>query len=249
LLIPEKYKKDEGSILNIFEENQKADAKDSNIGEKFKIIYTRSNQKLFSYELDVNPNDGNLVKDPIVRVVTENNGTAWDYGVIIGTAGNPIKIKANSSSNLEKFIRLKLKETGLEKYVDKISPADEGVVFEVNATYKLLAFIIGGLIILLIAISAIIIQNIYCYFEQYKKHLAIMQLHGYKFIDKYKGYLMLSIINWVMIFLVQCYMRGINIKIQIILIVIFMFFELLITLLTIKFVSKRKIVSIIKGSL
>lgn len=249
LLVPEKYKNSESSIINMIETREKAYKNSTNLNRKVKIIYTKSNQKYFSYELDVNPNAGNMVMDPIAKVTTEKNGTADDYGVIIGNGGNPVKIKVNPSMKPEEFIKNKLKEVNLDKYVDRISSASEGVASEISSVHKLLTYVICGLIILIISIAIIIVQNIYCFFEQYRKHIAIMQVHGYKTFDKYYIYWMMLILDWVIISIVQCYLFENNIEIQLVLILIFISLELLITTIAIKLVGKRKIASTIKGSL
>lgn len=169
LLVPDKYKENEKDIINLWEKMKLGYAENEMTrNEKIKIIYTKSNQKIFSYESDVNPDDGNMVTDSIVRVITEKNGVDWDYDITIGFGGNPIKIKVDPSFDPEKYIIMKLQEVGLEKYVDKIVPANDGVAFESKSVYELLIFIIGGLIILTIAMVIIILQNVYCFFEQYK---------------------------------------------------------------------------------
>ncbi|MGG7178308.1 DUF1430 domain-containing protein [Clostridium paraputrificum] len=249
LLVPDKYKEDEKGIIELWENIKNGYSEgESTKNQKIKILYTKSNQKVFSYSADVNINDGNMVVDPIIRVITEKNGVPSDYYITIGFTGNPIKIKVDPSFDSEKYIYQKLKELGLEKYVDKVVPANDGVVFESKSVYELLAFIIGGIIILTLAMVIIITQNIYCYFEQYKKQLAIRQFHGYKAIDKYKECLLLILVTSLAAFLVNCYMRNLDFAIQIKLTVIFIFIDFLITIIVIKLVNKRKTTSVIKGS-
>lgn len=249
LLVPDKYKKDEISIIDYFKKVKKQYGENSIVAtQDIKIIYTKSDQKLFSYERDIYPNDGNYVADPIVRVVTDNNATYHEYGRIIGFTGNPIKIKADSSSNPEEYIKGKLREVNLDKYVDKISSVNEEMASEIKFVQGLIAFIFGGLIILTLAMLVIIVQNVACYFEDYKKHIAIRQLHGFKTIHKYFEYFLLLIPSWIIIIGINAYIGGASIKVQSALIILFIFIELLITILVMGFVNKRKIVSVIKGS-
>lgn len=248
LLVPDKYKKDEKGIIDLWEKIKSGYSEEEvTRNQKIKIIYTKSNQKIFSYAADININYGNMVEDPIIRVITEKNGVPWDYHITIGFAGNPIKIKADPSFDYEKYIFTKLKEVGLEKYVDKIVPVNDGIIFESKSVYELLIFIIGGIIILTLAMIIIITQNIYCYFEQYKKELAIRQFHGYKASDKYKECFLLILGTSLIAFLANLYMRKLSLGVQIKLTVIFLAVDFLITIIAIKFVNKRNATSVIKG--
>ncbi|GFZ34302.1 hypothetical protein CSC2_48280 [Clostridium zeae] len=245
LLIPESFKDYEHDIRDYYQKQLSS----SNIkDQKIKIIYTKSSQRLFSYELDINPDNGNMVEDPILKVITEKNDAKSERTNIIGKMGNPIKIKVLKGSNPQEYIKLKLKEVGLEKYVDKISPVNDGIAFESANVYKLLSFIVGGLLVLIISITLIITQNIYCFFEQYKKHLAVRQFHGYKTIDKYKEYFILLSASWILTFAINMYTTVMSLQVRIISISIFILIELIITILVMKFVSKRKITNVIKGS-
>lgn len=248
LLVPDKFKEFESKIIDI------AKVKKMGYGEgsitdkqEIKIIYTKSNQKLFSYELDVNPIDGNMVTDPIIRVMTEKNGVRWDYDRIIGQRGTPIKIKVDSASDPKEFLKAKFEKFELDKYVYEFVPANEGIAFESKDVYNLLTFIIGGLVVLIIVMLITIIQNIYCFFEQYKKQLAIRQFHGYKAKNKYKELLLLFLLTWSMALIINIFRIDLNINLQFVLTVIFMSIDLLITIITIKFVNKRKIINVIKG--
>ncbi|WP_333861967.1 DUF1430 domain-containing protein [Clostridium sp.] len=249
LLVPDKFKEFESKIIDSAKHRKKGYGKGS-ITEKqeIKIIYTKSNQKLFSYRFDVNPTDGNMVTDPIIRVMTEKNGVTWDFQRIIGETGTPIKINVDSAPDPQKFLEDKFKKFELYEYVYSFVRADEGKAFESKEVYNLLAFIIGGLAVLIIVMLITIIQNIYCFFEQYKKQLAIRQFHGYRAGSKYKELFILFLITWSTAFIIELCMADLHIKVQFILTIFFMAIDLLITMITIKFVNKRKIISVIKGS-
>lgn len=249
LLVPDKFKEFESNIIDDAKRVKKGFIEKNILAnQEIKIIYTKSNQKLFSYESDVNPTDGNMVTDPIIRVVTEKNGIRWDYEQIIGEAGNPIKINVDSSSDPQKFLHDKFKKFELDQYVSSFVRADEGIAFESKDVYNLLTFIIGGLVVLIIVMLLTIIQNIYCFFEEYKKQLAIRQFHGYKARNKYRELFILLLITWSIVLIIKLCMGDLDIKIQFTLAILFMSIDLLITIITIKFVNKRKIISVIKGS-
>jgi hypothetical protein len=249
LLVPDKFKEFESKIIAIAKHVKRGFGKGSITDKQgIKIIYTKSNQKLFSYRFDVNPTDGNMVTDPIVRVMTEKNGTTWDFQRIIGENGTPIKINVDSAPDPQKFLEDKFKKFELYQYVSSFVRADEGKAFESKEVYNLLTFIICGLVVLIIVMLITIIQNIYCFFEQYKKQLAIRQFHGYKARSKYRELFILFLITWDAAFIIKLCMADLDIKLQFILTIAFMTIDILITMITIKFVNRRKIISAIKGS-
>lgn len=247
LLVPDKYKENEKEIRDMWEIYKKGYGENSvAANEKTKIIYIKSNQNTFSYEADVNLDNGNMVNDAILRVVTESNGTEWEFGTVIGYTGNPIKIKVDPYLSAEDYIYEKLREVGLEKYVDKIVPANDGIAFESKSVYKLLMFIIGGLVIILIAMIIIIMQNIVCFFEQYSKKIAIRGFNGMGILEKYKECFNLIFITSLIAFIISIYI-NMDLKILIPLSIAFMFIDLLMTIVMIRYINKKRISSIIKG--
>lgn len=62
LLVPDKLKGFESKIIDIAKHIKRGFGKGSITDkQEIKIIYTKSNQRLFSYRFDVNPTDGNMV--------------------------------------------------------------------------------------------------------------------------------------------------------------------------------------------
>lgn len=249
LLVPEKYKNIEDELTNLWNKI-KLGYGDNTIysNQKTKIIYTKSNQEIFSYSLDVNPDKGNMVTNSIVRVITEKNGTGFDYGITIGFEGNPIKIKVDPKLDYNEYVYGKLKELGLNKFVEKIVPANDGIAFESKSTYKLLIFIIGGIFLTTFAMLIIIIQTILCFWGQYKRQLAIRHFLGYSTLAKYKEYFFLIIGTYLIAFIINTYNNVLNIYIQVLLSLFFLIVDLIFTLCTIKYIDKIKFINIIKGS-
>lgn len=249
LLVPEKYKNIEDDLTNLWNKI-KLGYGDNTIysNQKTKIIYTKSNQEIFSYSLDVNPDKGNMVTNSIVRVITEKNGTGFDYGITIGFEGNPIKIKVDPKLDYNEYVYGKLKELGLNKFVEKIVPANDGIAFESKSTYKLLIFIIGGIFLTTFAMLIIIIQTILCFWGQYKRQLAIRHFLGYSTLAKYKEYFFLIIGTYLIAFIINTYNNVLNIYIQVLLSLFFLIVDLIFTLCTIKYIDKIKFINIIKGS-
>jgi len=261
VLIPEKYQSSEATIRKQIEFFKKGYPPDDKVPmEAIKIIWTKSNQKIFSYDMDVNPNDGNMVNNAFARVVTESNASNFDYLRVALCGGNPFKIKVDDPLNPAATISPKLAELKLDVYQPTISSVYDVVGSEIKQTQDLERSIGIKIIIAASFIIIIILQNIYNFFEVNKQRLAIQQFHGYRKIDKYKEYFILVFFSWIIIFNFVMIMKKINIqeintytssiKIQNILIltIIFIVIELVISIIVLSFVEKRKVVKTIKWS-
>ncbi len=186
VLVPNKYKNSEKNIRNMLQIFINGYSEQNIKNENIKIIWTKSNQKVFSMLMDVNPNEGNYVENPIIRVLTDSNGALSDYDTILGIDTNPFKIKVDNYLNPGDTIRPVLQQFGYNKYVKTISNVDEEVASEITDVRQLLQYLSLTLLLSGIAIVIVILQNIYNYFKKYKTYIAIKQLHGYKLIDNHK---------------------------------------------------------------
>ena len=249
VLIPDKYKKDEQDIRNMIQLWKEAYLDDDFASEAIKIIWTRTGQRIFSINIDVNPNEDNCVEDPIIRVLTESNGTLSNYDTILGISGNPLKIKVEDEENKEEEIKEILGEFGYDRYVKSISFVNQEVSSEINSVKDLALYLSVSIIFLIIAIVCIIIQSIYTYFQQHKQLIIVRQLNGYKILNKYREYFIYLVISWGAILIVEIASGKIPFKniyhINLVSIVI----ELIVTIIILKYSNSKKISSAIKGGI
>jgi putative ABC transport system permease protein len=214
--------------------------------QKMKIIWTKSGQKLFTYNLNVSTNYNNCVKDPLVEVLTESNGSLIQYTVVAGNMGNPFKIKVSNPSNPNEEILKEFKKYyDLSIYNFPISIVYDSVKNEIQ--YIKIGLEVTGLIILvlLVLIIAIIIQNIINYFEQNRLRFAIQQFHGYKTIDRYYEYFFSLCVSWSLILMVSIL---INTSYEVFLISFIMFLlETGLSGVLLNIIEKRKIHMVTKG--
>lgn len=261
VLIPEKYKSSEDIIRKQIEFVKRGyPPEDSVPKEAIKIIWIKSNQRIFSYDMDVNSNDGNMVKNAFVRVVTEANASKFDYMRVAICAGNPFKIKVDNPSNPGATILPKLKDVKLDIYSPSITSVYDIVGAQINQTKSLARTLAIEIIMSAAFIVIIILQNVYNFFQVNKQRLVVQQFHGYKKIHKYKEYFLSIIFSWVIIFNLVIIMKkinfselakyttSINMVNTLVLTIIFAAIELLISLILLNFVEKIKIVNTIKRS-
>ena len=211
-------------------------------GQKIKIIWIKQNQRLFSYRLDINPDLGNCVIDPVIRVITSVNGDLCDYGVVTGYMGSPFKINTQRTEDIA------LKLSGyydLKTNKFPIISVYGAVKDQIQRIKNEMLYL--GLIILIFAviIISIIVQNTANYCKQYKLRLAIQKFLGYRRIDKYKGYIELACLNWltVTVFLL------IFAKSLLVLVICgaLIFFEVIITCILFGHIEKNEIIKVTKG--
>lgn len=251
LLVPQKYKTEEKNIINYYKTvkeslpdvNGRVSFKD----QKIDIIWIKNDQQIFSYRLDINSKNGNRVKNPIIRVITESNGSNIDYDTVLGVSGNPFKIKIKNTQDVSNYIRPKLKELGINQYVPTITSVYDSISYEVNYTKILTEIYIISTLITLLGILVVTVQNIFNYFEQYKKRLAIESFNGYKMKDKYFNYFKNILIIWALIIIATTVLSNFKIINLLIAVIPMLIIEFSISIITIKLAEKRNLIRIVKG--
>lgn len=249
ILVPEKYHIYENQIIKYAQDakNLRNTEKAKAENQKIKIYWTKSNQNLFSYRLDINPNQGNCVSDPIIRVLTESNGFLIDYYKVLGYSGKPFKIKVNDQANPAKDILPKIDKYYDSKYFNvKIDTIYGNVREQIQSIKKQMTYSCITVILLCFAITFIILQNILNYFSQHSLRLAVQKLHGYRQLDKYKSYMLQIVITWFVILVNSFWLAHEANTIPILVFSLFTL-EFIITILLISYIEKRKIIKIVKG--
>ena len=255
LLIPEKYKVSENEIRTYFQFIKRGygDYIDGKMlpcamsKQSIKIIWTKNNQSSFSLDVTVNPENGNMVKEPVVRVLTESNGALPDYDKILAYLGNPLKMKIDKQNDADASIRPDFRAVGLDQFIPNILSVYDAVSGEVKIERDNLVMLVVLMMVLLGVIVTIIGQSVYNYFEQYKLRLAIQKFHGYKNWDKYKGYFLIVGVSWIFTAGITAFTKMIKPIDLICFSVAFFLLEMVLTVMSIGIVERRKVLKITKG--
>lgn len=244
VLIPETYKKYEQDILKLFSKWKEAQFGATSVDQPNKIIWTKSNQKLFSMQIDINPNDNNYVKDPIVHVMTKNNASLADYNVVLGISDSPFKIRVEDSKNPENTIMPVLQQYGYDKYVEKILCINEQIASESKSVKDTIQGLVISIFVTISCLVIVIIQNICNFFDKYNKVIAIKKMNGFTMWDKYKKYFCISLLS----LLISSCILLIKVPIKIVLgmLVLEIFIEFLFTILILLIIENKKVISVIK---
>lgn len=244
LLIPELYKDKEKEVVEYYVDSLSSymNGKKYYI-EDMKVIWIMDNQELFSYNIEVNSNENNMVKNAVYMVMTEGNLMDRAFRNIIDYLGNPLKIIKDDSYDLNKYIS----EIIGGNYEYTIISADEQIASEVTSAKETIKYNTLVMLGVLIGILIIIIQNLYNYVEQYKRDLFIKSIHGYSFFMKYKLSILINIISGIlssilaMLILKDNYLCIMGISF------IGIIIELILWIIILRIMEKRKIINVVKG--
>ena len=249
LLVPEKYKFQEDEIRGYFKFICSAYSEKWIIpNQEIKIIWIKDGQEFFSYNMEVNPDESNKVKDPIVRILTEKNAPLPEYDEVIGYSGNPLKIPKDHSYSLTELINEKLNGIGSGDYKYTIAPSNEQMATKIKEIKNIISYSFIAIGIMLIGIIIIMIQNIYNYCEQYKRNIVIRSFHGYKYFDKYFEYYSLLILSQSITLIFSLIIIKINVKDIIVILIFSSLIETILSYFMFKTIEKRNMSNKIKGS-
>lgn len=243
LLVPVKYKKDEDKIRKFHQ----VWIDSFTTKRKIQIIWTKNNQKLFSYDFMVNADNGYCVTDPILFVGTEDGGFPTWNTQLFNVTGNPFKVKIDSNTTDTQFIDQELNKFGYLSYGPQINHADEEVNSNIIEYKNLFMLIIIGIISILLIMAIVLIQNIYNFFEQFKVKLAIRKLYGYKKMARYKEYFILIGVTWSVIIITAFVLSLAKLNIILIISVIGFIIETIVSFIMLNYIENKKIIEIIKG--
>lgn len=188
VLIPEMYK-NRKEELQSFSKGQLDNDLPEQKNKQIKIIWMENDQKLFTGMLDVRPEEGNCVENPLVFVMTEGNLSVYETLNGIGSTGAPLKIKVGNGKDPKPEV-----DEILTRHFDKetigfsICGVYQGIEDQVKIAEKVLTTYTIFFIVLLVLGFVIIMQGITAYMERYKKILAVKKFFGYRLFDKYIAY-------------------------------------------------------------
>lgn len=232
ILVPLKYKNNQNDILKFYTPE--------NGTKKLNIIWIQNKQTFFSYRIDINPEEGNCVTDPIVSVATEYNDRIPYFSIM--ESGGPLKIIANDVEEInQKLYELFNPSVYNFPIINIYDSVASDIRMAINQIYFCVAIIFFSLVI----IFTIIIQNLNVYFEENKMKLAIQKMFGYKMLDKYFNYFSITILCWVSIISFSVLILKNNYVFF--LGAIFIIFEVLFSILIIIYMENKNVLLISKG--
>lgn len=178
-LIPEQYKDKEEYNLNYFLNERKRFHDNLHVdyynyapkenSKKVKFIYTKKNQDIFSINPNVFPNNNNLIKDPIIQVLTEANSLVPDR-TYTSLSNQTLFIKLVDSNVLDTYSKIfpHLEKHKLNDNLPSLVKHNELIMNELNFLKESINIILLVFFISTILLIIILFQNIYLHFETNK---------------------------------------------------------------------------------
>lgn len=195
ILLNEKYKKRENEILEYFYYVKEGYSKKID-NQDIKLIWVKDNQKLFTYNIEINPEKNNMVDLDMVRVLTVENGDYIDYDIIIGYQGDPMKINIGDNTDVYDYLMPKTDAVGLSKYFERAYSVYDVVNEEIENSKTIFSYQLLGMITLSVCISMSIYQNIYLFIRNNAKNIFTKTINGHSFFSKYYKYYVQQVISW-----------------------------------------------------
>ncbi|MDD3184006.1 MAG: DUF1430 domain-containing protein [Anaerostipes sp.] len=194
LLVPEKYKQEEKKIRKYYLEDRASMKKDADIDyykiqpskkvmeQKLKIVWMKNNQSIFSFHPEVNENQGNMVWDSIIQVVTEENSCLGDRDAILGNSdSDPLKIPIiKSSKDTYKSLLPILKKYQLDDNFVHFIQINEKARIKINELKMDLRIQVLMMVIAGAAVLYLTMQTSTILFERKRQDYAIKRLFGWK---------------------------------------------------------------------
>jgi len=155
------------------------------------MVWIKNDQSIFSFNPDVYPAEQNEIKNPIIKVITENNSIAVEREIILGGgATDPLKIKLvdNDYQKTYELLFPKLQELGLEDNLKQLITVDEWVLQQISEIKTELSFTLIIVMVIFIFSLALSLQNTILFFHQNQQKYIIKRLFGVSFFRTYLNY-------------------------------------------------------------
>lgn len=247
VLIPYKFKNKEKEIRQYYQSWKDKDTDKNNMAGELEIIWTKSNQEYFSYNVNVNPKGGNYVKDPIVLVGTETGLYPYWNSFIFNIEGDPVKVKINKGISPYTQIKPIINSLGIDSSSLRINYADEEIV-SINNKYKsMIKFLLIGFITISMMLVIIVTQSLLNFFEQYKKIIYIRSFHGYKSFHKYEECLQIITVSWMAILIISIILNKASLSIILGITLVGFVFECLLSIIFLNLITKKRFTKVMKG--
>lgn len=244
ILIPDKFKKDEKEIRKLYQstnnylENHKK-------GE-IEIIWTKPDQKYFSYNTSVNPKEGNYVKDPIVLVGTEEGLYPQWSSIIFNIEGNPVKVRVDKNIPLDDQIEPYLESVGIKPLGLKINLINEKAMANHIKYENLLQSLVIKNIFIFVVLIFTLARSISNFFKGYSNKISLRDSCGHKSFFKYKEYLKIITISWILIGIISIALKKASINIVLIITLSGFIIESLISIRFLDLMNKKTLTESIK---
>lgn len=277
VLVPERYRTEEDSIVRAFQAQRAGDESIESVysydehmfgravsdevrNQDVTIIWTASDQRVFSFHPEVAPDDGNCIVDPIIEVMTMGNSVGLDrMNSFTGGPDACVKVKLTDQDTKKTLQGLQglLKELNLDdNFLHLVTLNDYALAWLQQLQQQLRdTALLGAVVLVLFLIFAI--QSVSLLFEKDARRIAMRRLYGYPFAMRHRGYLTVFSVTWAVMALAltaiavlfgeRLVLPPVGVAALYGVAGVFLLLEVLVSALALTFVESRRISNVLKG--
>ncbi len=211
LLVPDKYRAHEQTILDTFKKKRKSRIEgdeflfkvpvtDRMKNQQLNIIWIANGQNLFSFNTEVFPSENNIIVDPIIEVITEQNSLVADKANMMSGGGrDPLKVKLidRDTQKTYEFWEPELKRLKLNDNSRNLITVDQYILKQIHDLQLMMNQLLFISVGLTAGLLVLVIQNLSIFFSKYKRRFMIRRLFGSGFFQTYKEYMWVLAATWV----------------------------------------------------
>ncbi|MEH0931848.1 hypothetical protein [Micromonospora sp. CPCC 205558] len=153
-----------------------------------RIIWMAPGQEVFSFNSLVNPDDGNMIKDPVIEIMTQGNSLPVDrLNAITGALNPPLKVRVDGdSAAVFRSVAPQLRELKLDDNLQHLVTGYEAIDTEnakVRSAITWLAAFAGAALVVILLLNA---TMVFVASDRHRKRLTVRRLHGMGFLRSYR---------------------------------------------------------------
>lgn len=226
LLVPEKYKENENiikenyldwfyfqkvEVANMYKKEKGEKPSDGKIEDlNINLIYIKSDNKYFTYNIDTGDQYDNKILDPIMYLYTGN----IDNSVLASTVGSSLLFESDNYKEASKKIG-EVTEKNKAPFLNSFTSVYEQKGQEIDRLKERKNSFVINMLTTFIIVSIVTIYIIYMYYESNMVQIAVQSLFGYGFFNLNRDIFITNLIIYLGISLVSIFILKIAFKLNI----------------------------------
>lgn len=216
VLVPSEYRSREAEIVRHFQGSRVGDGEREGVAqaqasllgvpapERFRdqavrIVWTAPHQDVFAFDATVEVERGNLVRDPIIEVMTAANSVVVDrLNSITGEINTALKVHVDRDAQTTlRELGPTLRRLGLEDNLIELVDANEAVLVELAGLRAAVAWSAGIAGVALLLLLALSVSFIAVFSDGRRRTLAVRRVQGFGLVRAHRELFAIVGIVWV----------------------------------------------------